>query len=1124
MNIKKLMKRSLAIVMASTMMVSSATAAGTFTSWAAESETNAQKVVTSDAASIRFTSNNIVTNLTLPTTGALGSTIQWKSSNDAVLKADGTVTRPKKGEADVEVTLEGTIKMGDYSKTRKFSFTVLAESGIDSSEQFEMDEVEVLDPYYLAAQTNDIAFLKKFDNDRLLTRFRETSGVDTKGALPYNGWEDSLLGGHCVGHYLSAVAQAIKTTGDAELKAKLDALIEGFAECQEKSGSGFLFGAQVQNKDNVEIQFDILEGKASGNTWVPWYNMHKTVAGLVDTYKYTGNEQALEVAKKLGDWIYNRVSKWDASLKGRVLGTEYGGMNDCLYELYLYSRDSKHREAAEKFDEPNLYKTISRGKKNCLSGKHANTLIPKFVGALKRYTVLTATGDATEADKDYLTQTESFFDIALERHSYVTGGVSVMEHFRQDSKQDAQRTKTNCESCCAHNMLKMARELFKVTGKKKYADYYETTLRNSIMAAVKSETGAAAYFIPMATGYFKTFGTDDPATNMFWCCTGSGMENFTKLSDSIYYRTNNTLIVNQYLASKVTWDEKNLVVTQEADVTKSDKSTFTVKAKGEGAITATTIALRVPDWMCKKATVTVNNEKQNAVATGGYIFLEREWKDGDVITMQYPMTVEAFGLPDNNSVYSFRYGPTVLAAKLGKEKMTSTTWAGANLTAPLYKVVGDQQAKITIKYGDSKAATPLANETLTIQETMSTYEFIDQIDKYLVKDTSSDTLAFKLKGTNADKTFASGLQFVPFNKLNDERYGLYWYFDSMYTESDETQILSGKENGRVDASVLDSTQPGYGQYENDVIHQMDAKDSEAGTIENGGSTRYAKAGGYFTYNLIVNPERGNSLLCQFAKEDNGKTIKISVGNKVIAEKTLKYEGNEDFYTEYVAIPDDLLKQNMKKIKPDGDTNEYTVLAVRFESASATEASARLVGGLYMTQSFSTNAELKSITASTGEMSNANGTYTLVVPKGTASVNLKYAIADRFGLLYINDKLVDDTKEQTYNVTAAAQTLKVKVLAEDHTTAKEYTVVIKVKEDPQTNTTPNVNQQQTNTSTNKVTTTTKKKKKASISISGKKKVKKGKSIKLTVKKKNIKGKAKVTVKVGKLKKSITIKIK
>ena len=676
-------------------------------------------------------------------------------------------------------------------------------------------------------------------------------------------------------------------------------------------------------------------------------------------------------------------------------------------------------------------------------------------------------------------------------------------------------------------MLKLAKELFKATRKKEYADYYETTLRNAIMGAVKTESGAASYFTPMATGYYKTFGEEEPEKNMFWCCTGSGMENFTKLGDSIYFHANDTLIVNQYVSSKVTWEEKNLVVTQKSDVTKSDKATFTVNAKDGSTIPSAALALRVPDWMHGKAVVTVNGQEEKAAfSSGGYILLDREWKDGDVVTMEYPMSVDAFGLPDNNTVFAFRYGPTVLAARLGKEKMASTTWAGANLTAPLYKVVGDQNQKITIKYGESKAATPLGNETLTIQEDMSTIEFIDHIDNYLVKDTTSGTLAFKLKGTNADTTFNGGLQFVPFNKLNDERYGIYWYFDTKYTESDEKQILTAKENGRLDASILDSTQPGYGQYETDVIHQLQEKDSVAGTITDGGSTRYAKAGGYFTYNFIVNPDKGNALLCQFAKEDNGKTIKVMVGDKQIASKKLAYDGTEAFYTEYINIPDDVLKKNVKKIVPEGDTKEYTVVSVRFESGSDAEDSARLVGGLYMTQSFSDQAVLNTLTSSAGEVSSANDTFTIVVPKGTTSVALKYGIADQFGLLYVNDKLVDDTKQQTYELTAAPLSLKVKVYAEDHKTVRDYSVVIKVKEDDvkKDDTPKNNSGSSQNTATPKSSNTSKKK--VSISITGKKSVKKGKTITLKVKKKNVKGKAKWSVnkkKLAKLKKKSATKV-
>ena len=144
-------------------------------------------------------------------------------------------------------------------------------------------------------------------------------------------------------------------TGDKELKEKSQTLIAGLEECQKKLGTGFLFGAKVEDKEDVEKQFDILEGKKKGETWVPWYNMHKVLAGLVDTYKYTGNETALLVAEKLGDWIYERVSKWDLKMNQKVLETEYGGMNDCLYELYSYSHNKHHLEAAQKFDEKALF-------------------------------------------------------------------------------------------------------------------------------------------------------------------------------------------------------------------------------------------------------------------------------------------------------------------------------------------------------------------------------------------------------------------------------------------------------------------------------------------------------------------------------------------------------------------------------------------------------------------------------------------------------------------------------------------------------------------------------------------------------------------------------------------------
>ena len=397
----RLLRRGMAVLLGGALVLGSVPYSEVPYVLAAEESADSKAAFNEDVSLLKFKYKQVISNLDLPTEGKNGSSITWSSSKAGTIATDGTVKRPSAGNPDEEVTLEATISMNDLTTKKLFSFTVLAEDSISGLKQFDLDDVAVTDPYYLAAQSSDIEFLKKFDNDRILSRFRETAGLDTKGKNPYKGWEDSLLGGHCVGHYLSACAQGVKATGDQELKQKLDEIISGLKECQDTLGTGFLFGAKINNKDNVENQFDVVEKKGYSNEiWVPWYNMHKMVAGLVDTYKFTGNEEALETAKKLGTWVYNRVSKWNDATRKRVLSVEYGGMNDCMYDLYFFSGDPNHLEAAHQFDEDKskeLYETVYTGNENTLNGKHANTTIPKFVGALKRYTVLKASVSISES-------------------------------------------------------------------------------------------------------------------------------------------------------------------------------------------------------------------------------------------------------------------------------------------------------------------------------------------------------------------------------------------------------------------------------------------------------------------------------------------------------------------------------------------------------------------------------------------------------------------------------------------------------------------------------------------------------------------------------------------------------
>ncbi|MBO5489693.1 MAG: glycoside hydrolase family 127 protein, partial [Eubacterium sp.] len=612
----------------------------------------------------------------------------------------------------------------------------------------------------------DVKNLLALDADRLLAGFRETacyvyntkSGVTVKTAAEIKtfmknktryggGWENSLIGGHTLGHYMTAVAQGIINPGvTAEEKTKLterlDYLIDALDECQQmtvgSSYEGYLFGATLPNtsfQNDPDLQFDNVEaGRSNISTqaWVPWYTMHKILAGLTDAYEVAGNEKALQVANKLGTWISNRANAWSTTKAKQVLAIEYGGMNDALYQLYKVTNASNKEDfksAAHKFDETTLFDSVLAGGSNVLNGKHANTTIPKFLGALCRYEV-----DHTETK--YLQYAEAFWQMVIHRHTYITGGNSEDEHFGADEVLDGERTVCNNETCNTYNMLKLSRRLFIITGEKKYADYYENTLINAIMSSQDHDTGLTMYFQPMASGYHKVFGTLD---SNFWCCTGSGYENFTKLQDSIYFKKDNLVVVNQYLASTLT--QEGYTIKQTGDLSKKDTMTLEVS----GSNINVELRLRIPDWVVDgKPTVTIGDTEYNYTTRGGYIVIPNaKIADGATITVKLPMEVTAENLPDGENTYGFKYGPFVLSAKLGTSKQTTTSH-GVAVTVPSGRAITSDQ--IGIASEDSVEA------------------FIENINDYLVKD--GDSMNFTLKGTNCKYTFTTH-----YNQ-DDENYGI----------------------------------------------------------------------------------------------------------------------------------------------------------------------------------------------------------------------------------------------------------------------------------------------------------------------------------------------------------------
>lgn len=781
------------------------------------------------------------------------------------------------------------------------------------TKDFKLTDVTVTDAYCTNAFEKEMDYLMSFETDKLLAGFRDNAGLSTKGATRYGGWENTNIGGHCIGHYLTALAQAYqhpdltKEQKDA-LYGRMKLLIDEMQVCQQHSRGkkGFLWAAPVPSDGNVERQFDRVEqGKANifDDAWVPWYTMHKLIAGIVDVYNATGYAAAKDVGSSLGDWVYDRTSRWNEQTQNTVLSIEYGGMNDCMYDLYAITGKDNHAVAAHKFDQTGLHEQVLKGGTNVLNNKHANTTIPKFLGALERYIVLdgkTVNGEKVDASR-YLQYAEAFWDMVTTHHTYITGGNSEWEHFGEDNVLDAERTNCNCETCNSYNMLKLSRELFKITHDVKYMDYYETTYYNSILSSQNPETGMTTYFQPMATGYFKVYST---RWDKFWCCTGSGMESFTKLGDTIYLHEGNTLYVNFYQSSKLDWADQNVTITQETDIPMSDTATFTVGGSG-----SLDFRFRIPDWTAGTMTAEVNGAKYSYKTVDGYAQITGDFQSGDKITLHIPAEVKAYSLPDNPSVYGFKYGPLVLSAELGKEDM-KTDSTGMWVTIPKEKKV--------------------ASETITLaKEGQSLTSFMSQINDHLVRE--AGTLRFTLNDTNTKLTF------TPHYQQYQQRYGIYWKFVPNGTVIEERLP-------REKTTVTDTVQPGYGQYESDNLHKMVEYKSEGVTDDS--TYRYADNGGWFTYRMAVDEDAEMLVLhAKLRKADNGKTLRIRVGDTVLFAGKLDYDGKDDVYDVKLTIPDDVRQRCIYEVTADNEQRK--VIDVTFSADGTDEASAKVCDFLYM---------------------------------------------------------------------------------------------------------------------------------------------------------------------------------
>jgi DUF1680 family protein len=489
------------------------------------------------------------------------------------------------------------------------------------------------------------SYMLRIPADRLLHNFRVTAGLPSS-AEPLGGWEapKSELRGHFVGHYLSACGLLYAATRDAQIKARGDAIVAGLADCQQKLGSSGYVSAFP------EELFDRLDQRKP--VWAPFYTLHKIMAGLIDMNQCGENPQALQVLLKLASW----TDEWTASKSEvhmqEILKTEFGGMSEVLFNLAAATGDDRWSKVGDRFHKKIFVVPLAM-RQDQLRNLHANTHIPQVIGAARRYEL--------SSDYRFRDAAEFFWETVVQARTYATGGSSNAEAWLTQPNHLAIEMKASShhqECCCAYNMMKLTRHLYGWNAEEQYMDYYERNLFNHRLGTIQPKTGLTTYFLSLAPGAWKTLCTEDQT---FWCCTGTAVEEFAKLNDSIYFHDEDGLYVNLFIASELNWTERGIRLKQQTRFPEQEKTTLVIEAS---PAKAWTLRLRIPKWTTEATSVSINGHLLEVAGNpGSYLNITRIWKAGDRLELTMPMRLTAEPLRDDPGVQAILYGPLVLAGQ-----------------------------------------------------------------------------------------------------------------------------------------------------------------------------------------------------------------------------------------------------------------------------------------------------------------------------------------------------------------------------------------------------------------------------------------------------------------------------
>ncbi|MBJ2161456.1 MAG: glycoside hydrolase family 127 protein [Muribaculaceae bacterium] len=503
--------------------------------------------------------------------------------------------------------------------------------------------VSVSDPFWsprLQASrevTIPLAFSKCEETGRYQNFIRATQPCDTfkVEGFPFDDTD--------VYKTIEGASYLLQTYPDPALESYIDSVLVLVAAAQEPDGylnTSYTMNPARPHRWMGPGRWDAVEVLSH-----EFYNLGHMVEGAVAHYRATGKRNFLDIAIRYADCVSRAIGDGEGQ-RALVPGHQIAEM--ALAKLYLATGDKKYLDQAKFF----LDKRGHTSRKDAYSQAHKPVVeqdeaVGHAVRAAYMYAGM-ADVAALTGDTAYIAAVGRIWDNIVGKKLYITGGIGA----RHDGESfgdayELPNLEAYCETCAAIGNVYVNHRLFLLHGDSKYYDVLERTLYNGLISGVSIDGGRFFYPNPLASeGQHQRepwFGCA--------CCPSNICRFIPSLPGYLYAVKGRDVYANLYIGgtAKLKVGGRDVTLSQSGDYAGTGRQAITVDANKAGRFT---LKLRIPGWArdivapgglyafvgnAGGYTVKVNGEEVAGALDKGYLAIDRKWKKGDRVELEFPM-------------------------------------------------------------------------------------------------------------------------------------------------------------------------------------------------------------------------------------------------------------------------------------------------------------------------------------------------------------------------------------------------------------------------------------------------------------------------------------------------------